>query len=68
MKEAVGEPGLVWLLTPDGKPAPVRIRIGTSDGSDTQVISGPLTEGQKVNVARKPGEPKRGFPWPDWKF
>jgi len=42
--------GRVWILGPDGKPAPVRLALGLSDGSFTEVLRGDLKEGQEVIV------------------
>src|SRR4051812_939128 len=44
-----GRPGRVYKLDANGKPAPVMIRIGLSDGQRTEVIEG-LAEGDKVIV------------------
>jgi len=38
----------VWTLMPQGKPVPVEITTGISDGSNTEVIAGALQEGQEV--------------------
>jgi len=40
----------VWILE-DNKPKKIQITVGISDGSFTQVTSGPLKEGQDVIVA-----------------
>jgi HlyD family secretion protein len=37
----------VWVMKADG-PAPVRIRVGVSDGSTTEVLEGDLHEGDRV--------------------
>jgi HlyD family secretion protein len=38
----------VWTPVPEGRPVPVEITTGISDGSFTEVISGALQEGQEV--------------------
>jgi HlyD family secretion protein len=38
----------VWTPVPAGKPVPVEITTGLSDGSSTEVLSGALKEGQEV--------------------
>lgn len=49
VRGAVGQGGRrVWVLGQDGKPAPVRVRTGISDGSYTEITSGQLKEGQQV--------------------
>lgn len=40
----------VWTLNPEGRPAPVEIAIGISDGSFTEVLSGNLREGQEIII------------------
>jgi len=46
---APGRPGRVYKLGDDGKPVPVNIRVGLSDGQRTEVLEG-LAEGDKVIV------------------
>jgi HlyD family secretion protein len=47
----------VYVLGADGVPAPVRIVVGESNGSVTEVTGGDLREGQDVIVARlAPGQ------------
>ena len=50
----------VWVPAPDGKPAPVEITTGISDGSYTEVASGALKEGQEVIVEVASGNSKGG--------
>jgi HlyD family secretion protein len=38
----------LWILDPQGKPEPIPVQIGISDGVFTQVISDKLKEGDKV--------------------
>jgi HlyD family secretion protein len=55
-----GQVRRVWVLGPDGKPQPRRIRVGLTDGASTEVVEGDLKEGdvvitgQTVNAASKP--------------
>jgi HlyD family secretion protein len=39
----------VWVVGPGGKPQPVSVNVGISDGLSTEVVSG-LSQGQKVIV------------------
>ncbi|MDE3156251.1 MAG: hypothetical protein KGN76_14210, partial [Acidobacteriota bacterium] len=61
-----GRPALVWVVGDDGKPQPIRVLVGISDGASTEVLSGGLHEGQKVITgdmsagARRPGGPGGG--------
>jgi HlyD family secretion protein len=45
-----GASSVVWTLQDTPKPVPVRIHVGDSDGTSTEVISGNLTSGQRVIV------------------
>jgi len=45
-----GTPGRVWVLGADGKPKPVGITLGLTDGNATEVLQGDLKEGQSVLV------------------
>ena len=42
--------GRVWVLGDDGKPTPVDIMIGITDGSFTEIVQGDLEAGQQVIV------------------
>ncbi len=45
-----GKPGTVWVLGGDGKIFPVPIRLGITDGSFSEVVSGDLKEGMEIVV------------------
>jgi HlyD family secretion protein len=45
-----GTPGRVWVLSPEGKPIPVSITLGITDGTSSEVIGGNLQEGAEVIV------------------
>jgi HlyD family secretion protein len=40
----------IWVPVPQKRPMPVEITTGISDGSYTEVLSGPLQEGQEVII------------------
>ena len=42
----------VYVLGADGNPAPVRVVVGESNGSETEITGGDLREGQEVITAR----------------
>jgi HlyD family secretion protein len=44
-------PGLVWILDSSGKPAPKPVLLGITDGSYTEMVSGPLQESDRVIIA-----------------
>ncbi len=47
----------VWVLSPEGKPKPVPIRMGLSEEQFTEVAAGKLREGDEVIVGlARPGE------------
>lgn len=43
-------PGRVWVLSPEGKPVPVSIVLGITDGTFSEVVAGDLREGMEVIV------------------
>src|SRR6185295_13818780 len=42
----------VYVLGADGNPTPVRVVVGESNGSETEITGGELREGQEVITAR----------------
>lgn len=48
-EEEASDQRVVWILK-DGKPQPRRIRIGITDGTYTEVVSGSLAEGDRVII------------------
>ena len=59
-----GAAGRVWVIGPDGKPAPISLTLGLSDGASTEVLRGDVREGQDVIVgtAGAPGRQQQGAP------
>jgi HlyD family secretion protein len=62
--------GRVWVQGPDGKPKAVEVRLGLSDGTHSEIVSGDLQEGTQVIVgiqsdgkgqAKGKGGPRFGF-------
>ena len=51
-----GRPGKVWVLSKGGKPTPVSIVLGITDGTFSEVISGDLREGMEVIVEETSGK------------
>lgn len=43
----------LWLLDPTGKPRPIPVQTGLSDGSFVEVVSGDLKEGDSVIVSAR---------------
>ncbi len=50
------KPGTVWVLSLDGKPTPVSIVLGITDGTFSEVMSGDLKEGGEVIVEEVSGK------------
>jgi HlyD family secretion protein len=61
-EEGPGIPGRVWLLK-EGKPEPVSVRLGVSDGKTTEMLKGELAEGSEIILgqieanSKKPSRP-----------
>ena len=47
--------GRVWVLDAAGRPRPIQVRTGLTDGTATEIVEGPLKEGDEVIVGT--GEP-----------
>lgn len=49
-KRTKGErpPSRVWVLRPEGTPAPITVTAGATDGTWTQLVKGDLQEGQEI--------------------
>ncbi|MDX2030241.1 MAG: efflux RND transporter periplasmic adaptor subunit [Blastocatellia bacterium] len=47
-----GQRRIVWVLGPDKKPQPRRIRIGITDGVNSEIAEGELKEGDTIIVAQ----------------
>ena len=45
-----GTPAVVWVPGGNRRPAPLAVRVGLNDDVSTQLLAGPLTEGQPVIV------------------
>jgi len=44
------KPGRVWILSSEGKPIPISIVLGITDGTFSEIMSGDLKEGMEVIV------------------
>jgi HlyD family secretion protein len=55
-----GSSGRVFILGPDGKPTPVTVQLGISDGNFTEIVGGQLRDGQDVITGSgdRPGPPR----------
>jgi len=50
----------IWVPVPQKRPMPVEITTGISDGSYTEVLSGPLQEGQEIILDAISGSDRSG--------
>jgi HlyD family secretion protein len=53
-------PGKVWVLSQQGKPIPVSIVLGITDGTFSEVVAGDLREGMEVIVEETSGKKGQG--------
>jgi multidrug efflux pump subunit AcrA (membrane-fusion protein) len=47
-----GQTRIVWVLGADGKPQPRRIKLGITDGVNSEIAEGDLKEGDQVITAQ----------------
>jgi len=59
-----GGSGRVWILGGDGKPKGIDVRLGLTDGSMTEIVSGDVKEGQEIIVGQTSATAKAGAPGP----
>ena len=62
-----GGSGRIWILGEDGKPKSIDVRLGLTDGSMTEIISGDIKEGGEVIVGQQTAnsaKPSPGAPGP----
>jgi HlyD family secretion protein len=57
-----GIAGRVWIIGPDGKPAPITVTLGLTDGASTEVLRGDVREGQDVIVGSAGATGRGGQP------
>jgi HlyD family secretion protein len=51
----------VWIVGTDGRPTSIAVHVGQSDDTSTQLLDGPLTEGQSLIVGVGTSQPRGGF-------
>ena len=65
-REEEGKPGRVWVLSPEGKPVPMSIALGITNGTFSEVLAGDVEEGKELIVeetSKKKGQ-SQGTPSP----
>jgi len=55
-----GAPGVIWVQKHDGAATPVRVGLGASDTGASELLAGPLAEGDQVIVGTAP-TPESGW-------
>lgn len=61
-----GGSGRVWIIGEDGSPKAINVRLGLTDGSMTEIVSGDIREGSEVIVGQQAatGAKPSGMPGP----
>jgi HlyD family secretion protein len=59
-----GGSGRVWIVGDDGKAKAIEVRLGLTDGSMTEIVSGDLKEGQEVIAGQQTAAKPPGMPGP----
>ena len=59
-----GGSGRIWIVGEDGKAKAVEVRLGLTDGSMTEIVSGDIREGQEVIVGQQTAVKDSGMPAP----
>ncbi len=59
-----GGTGRIWILGEDGRPKAVEVRLGLTDGSMTEILSGDIKEGQEVIAGQQAATKASGMPGP----
>jgi len=57
-EEGPGIPGRVWVLK-EGKPAPLSVRLGVSDGKNTEMLKGEISEGAELTLGQMESNDKK---------
>lgn len=61
-EEGPGIPGRVWVVGKEGRPAPIVVRLGVSDGKSTEILKGEVREGMEIILALAEGAGKAKKP------
>lgn len=59
-----GGSGRVWIVGEDGSPKAISVRLGLTDGSMTEIVSGEMKEGQEVIAGQQTATKPAGMPGP----
>ena len=58
---AAAAPGRLWIPGPNGQPKALDVRAGLTDGTSTEILEGPLKEGDEIiiGIGEAPGAAKK---------
>jgi HlyD family secretion protein len=59
-----GGSGKIWIVGEDGKAKGIEVRLGLTDGSMTEIVSGDIKEGQEIIVGQQAAAKASGMPGP----
>lgn len=59
-----GGSGRIWIIGEDSKAKAVDVRLGLTDGSMTEIVSGDIKDGQEVIVGQQAAPKASGMPGP----
>ena len=59
-----GGSGRIWAIGEDGKAKAIEVRLGLTDGSMTEIVSGDIKDGQEVIIGQQAAPKASGMPGP----
>ncbi len=59
-----GGSGRIWIIGEDGKAKAVDVRLGLTDGSMTEIVSGDIKDGQEIIIGQQAAPKPSGMPGP----
>lgn len=59
-----GGSGRIWTIGEDGKATAVEVRLGLTDGSMTEIVSGDIKDGQEIIIGQQAVPKASGMPGP----
>jgi HlyD family secretion protein len=59
-----GGSGRIWIIGEDSKAKAIEVRLGLTDGSMTEVVSGDIKDGQEIIIGQQAAAKASGMPGP----
>jgi HlyD family secretion protein len=59
-----GGSGRIWVVGEDANPKTISVRLGLTDGSMTEIVSGDIKDGQEIIVGQQAAPKASGMPGP----